>query len=213
MAIVKSELAGLILVGGKSERMGCDKATLRLAGTPLWEIAVSTLQPFVDRVILVDSARSSTFPASYHVLYDDPPGLGPLGGLVTGLEQSGYLHHLLVAVDYPLVQPALLQLLLDRATGHWAVCGRSALFLEPMIGYYNAACAPVIRRMLAKNENRTHKLLERVPAVVIDSDDYDKADPQRLSQTNVNTPADLERAATIFRQSRGQRDLEQKETR
>lgn len=200
VTIPRGELAGLILMGGESVRMGRDKATLRLAGKPLWEIAVSTLRPLVDTVILVESSLSSIAPGSYRVLTDDPPGHGPLGGLVTGLEQSGYQHHLVMAVDYPLVQPALLRLLLARAAGVWAVCCRSSAFLEPLLAYYNAACAPVMRRMLAEGELRTHMLYERVPSVILQTEEYDGADPRRLSQINVNTPQDMERAAAIYRE-------------
>jgi molybdopterin-guanine dinucleotide biosynthesis protein A len=180
--------------------MGRDKATLRLAGTPLWEIVASTLEPLVDSVILVNSGSAYFSTCSCRQLTDDPPGNGPLGGIVTGLEQSGYQHHLVMAVDYPLVQPALLRLLLARAAGVWAVCGRSATFLEPLLGYYNAACAPVIRRMLAEGELRTHMLYERVPSVILEMGEYEGADPRRLSQLNVNTPEDMERAAAIYQE-------------
>jgi len=207
MTISRSELAGLVLVGGKSMRMGCDKATLQLAGKPLWEIAVSTLEPLVDSVILVDSGSTRQIPCSCRVLTDDPPGNGPLGGLATGLEQSGYQHHLVMAVDYPLVQSALLQLLLARAADAWAVCGRSSLYLEPLLAYYNAACAPVMRRMIAEGELRTHVLYEQVPAVILTGDEYDGADPRRLSQFNVNTPEDMKRAAAFYQELANQNAL------
>ena len=112
MTIPRSELAGLILVGGDSMRMGSDKATLPLAGEPLWKIAKSILEPLVDSVIFIDADPASKIPDTCRVLRDDPPGYGPLGGLATGLEQSGYQHHLLMAVDYPLVQTPVLRLLL-----------------------------------------------------------------------------------------------------
>ena len=200
MTIPRSELAGLILVGGKSARMGSDKATLQLAGIPLWKIANSILEPLVDSVIFIDADSPSQIPDTCRILQDNPPGYGPLGGLATGLEQSGYRHHLLMAVDYPLVQTSVQRLLLERAAKVWAVCGRSPSFLEPLLAYYNAACAPVIRGMIAEGEVRTHMLFERVPSVILDAKEYDAVDPRRLSQINVNTPEDLQRATVIYQE-------------
>lgn len=200
MTIPRSELAGLILMGGKSVRMGSDKAALLFAGKPFGENAQSILEPLVDCVIFVDADPVSKIDDSRRMIRDDPPGFGPLGGLVSGLEQSGYTHHLLMAVDYPLVQRSLLRLVLERAGGVWAVCGRSSSFLEPLVAYYHADCAPVIRAMIAENEIRTHKLYERVPSLILEADEYDAVDPRRLSQINVNTPEDLERATAIYRQ-------------
>jgi molybdopterin-guanine dinucleotide biosynthesis protein A len=198
MPIIKNEVAGVILIGGQSVRMGTDKATRRIAGTPLWEIAERTLQPLTDRVLFVGAAQTLGDAIPRRVIDDDPPGLGPLGGIVTGLEKSGYTHHLVLAVDYPLVQQALLRLLLERAEGVWAVCGRSPEYMEPLLAYYHAACTPVIRRMLAEGERQTYRLYERVPSVILREAEYDEADPERLSQINVNTPADLERATAIY---------------
>lgn len=194
--IPRSQVAGLVLVGGESARMGQDKAGLIFAGEPLWKIARSLLHPLTDRVIFIDSgSRAASEMAP--VIHDNPPGHGPLGGIATGLEQSGYTHHLLLAVDYPLVQRPLLELLIERAGESWAVCGRSATFVEPLVAYYNAACAPVIRAMITEGEIRTHKLYERVPSIILNDASYDAVDPRRLSQFNVNTPEDLKRAQTI----------------
>lgn len=199
MSSAKSEVAGLVLIGGRSERMGTDKAMLQLAGKPLWEIAAATLRSLVDRILLLGPPPAGS-QVPYATLEDDPPGYGPLGGIATGLEKSGCEHHLLLAVDYPLVQPALLQLLLEKSVDAWAVCGRSASFLEPLVAYYNAACAPVAREMLDEGELRTRELFKRVPAAIVTDAEYDGVDPKRLSQVNVNTQADMERVVALHRQ-------------
>jgi molybdopterin-guanine dinucleotide biosynthesis protein A len=152
VSISRHSLAGLVLTGGKSQRMGCDKATLMVGEQSLWRIAANRLAPHVQTVCLVGAAASLDDTRPFRLLPDDPPGFGPLGGIATGLEQSGYDHHLVLAVDYPLVRHQLLQLILHRAPGQQAVCARSTEFLEPLVGYYHADCAAVIRRMLAEGE-------------------------------------------------------------
>jgi molybdopterin-guanine dinucleotide biosynthesis protein A len=202
MSIAKSKVVGVVLTGGQSVRMGTNKATMRIGGTPLWEIAEQALRPLTDRVLFVGSAQTLGSAIPRTLIDDDPPGLGPLGGIVTGLEKSGYPHHLVLAVDYPLVQQALLRLLLRRADGVLAVCGQSPEYMEPLLAYYHVDCVPVIRQMLAEGERQTYRLYERVPSVVLTEAEYDGVDPERLSQINVNTPADLERASAIYKRMR-----------
>jgi len=209
VSISRDILAGLVLTGGKSQRMRRDKATLVVGERSLWRMAADVLASQVDTVYLVGAVASLNNTDPYRLLPDDPPGFGPLGGIATGLEQSGYTHHLVLAVDYPLIRHELLQLIGDRATGVQAVCGRSHEFLEPLVAYYHADCAAVIRRMLAEGEIRTHKLYERVRSHILNDEEYDSVDPDRLSQFNVNTPDDLERVRVRWAaQNTQQRPLE-----
>jgi molybdopterin-guanine dinucleotide biosynthesis protein A len=197
-------ISGIILTGGRSTRMGNDKATLELSGVPMWRHVASVLQPFVDRILLVGAIDDLMADPPITIVPDNPPGLGPLGGLATGLEKSGKTHHLVVATDYPLIRPDLLDLLLRRSPGRMAVCGQSGQLLEPLIGYYHSSCAPVARAMLAEGEVRTYRLIERVTSYVLSDSEYERADPGRLSQINVNTPADLRLVAEIMQREAGQ---------
>ncbi|MBI3873374.1 MAG: molybdenum cofactor guanylyltransferase [candidate division Zixibacteria bacterium] len=197
-SIPKRDIAGLILIGGRSQRMGRDKATLEIAGIPLWQRAIDILEPLVGMVFLVGSVPGFRPPAPFAHIADDPPGLGPLGGIASGLERSGCQHHIVLAVDYPLVQSKLLLLLLEKSAGVRAVCGQGELYLEPLVGYYHALCAPVMRAMLSEGEIRTHRVFDRVPSHILTAEEYDAADPRRLSQINVNTPADCDRVHALL---------------
>jgi molybdopterin-guanine dinucleotide biosynthesis protein A len=191
--ITRDEVAGLVLTGGESRRMGRDKAALTLGDRSLWQIAVAKLIPFAERILLVGEISTPIDTGPYELIPDNPPGLGPIGGIASGLEQSGCEHHLVLAVDYPLIRRELLHLILEKSHGRQAVCGRSPEFLEPLVGYYHSDCASVIRKMIAQGEIRTHRLYERVPSYILTKAEYDSVDPQRLSQINVNTPGEFER--------------------
>lgn len=199
MGIPRNEIAGLILIGGKSERMGRPKATLELDGKPLWLRAADILTPFVNEILYLGKVPGFNSPKDARQIEDDPPEIGPLGGLPAGLEQSGHQHHLVLAVDYPLVPPRFFEALLDHAQGFLAACGQSAVFLEPLVAYYHRDCAPVIRRMIAEGEIRTHKLYERVPSYVLAPHEMMKIDPAKWAHFNVNTPADLREAERRLR--------------
>lgn len=187
----REQVAGLVLIGGKSERMGRPKALAELAGEPLWRHVARALQPLVREIFFLGHVSGFVPPVEMPQLADDPAGIGPLGGLVAGLEQSEYNHHLLVAVDYPLVRPALLSAMLAKADLAKAVCGQPGDVVDPLIGCYHADCAPVIRRMLAASDTRTHQLLQRVASHIIPAGEIAKIDPAKWSHFNVNTPSDL----------------------
>ncbi len=199
MAISRDNTAGLILIGGKSERMGHPKALIELCGGPLWRRAADILTPHVDRVFYLGAVPGFMIPKDQRVILDDPPGIGPLGGLVAGIEQSGYQHHLLIAVDYPLVPAAFLQALIEQSDSFMAVCGQGSDFLEPLVAYYHRDCAPVIRQMIAQGEIRTHKLYDRVPCHIMGPAELLKIDPAKWAHFNVNTPADLREAESRLR--------------
>lgn len=199
MGIASRDIAGLILIGGRSERMGQAKALVELAGIPLWRRAVESLAPFVSDIVFLGSVTDFMPPPPFRQIADNPSGIGPLGGLVAGLEHSRFEHHLLLAVDYPLVSPVFLQSLCDRAEGYEAVCGMNGEFVEPLVGYFHAECAPVIRRMLHEGELRTHRLIDRVKNLVISEAEMLKIDPSKSTYFNVNTPSDLLEAETRLR--------------
>jgi molybdopterin-guanine dinucleotide biosynthesis protein A len=199
MGIPKSEIAGLILIGGKSERMGEPKAIVSLAGRPMWEHAMSALTPYVSEILFLGSIVGFKPSPGGREIMDDPAGIGPLGGIVAGLEQSGYEHHLLLAVDYPLVPASFLTEVLRQAIQRSAVCGESSGILEPLVGYYHRNCATVMRQMIAEGEFRAHRLFPRVPSYVIRAAEMLKIDPAKWAHFNVNTPADLREAESRLR--------------
>lgn len=199
MAIVKSDIAGLVLIGGQSTRMGRPKAVVELAGIPLWRRAVDSLAPHVGEVILLGDVTGFSPPSACRHFSDAPEGVGPLGGIAAGLESSGYEHHLLLAVDYPLVRSTFLELLTTDYVPAWAVCGQSSEKLEPLVAYYHRNCLSVIRTMLGEGETRTHRLFERVLSNVVPASEMAKIDPAKWSHFNVNTPADLIEAESRLR--------------
>lgn len=199
MAIAKREIAGLILIGGKSTRMGRPKALVELAGIPLWLRAVESLTPHVNEVLFLGHVPGFIAPPEYRQVYDNPSDVGPLGGLLAGLDISGYEHHLLVAVDYPLVRFSFLEGLGARIGSLLAICGQTSEFVDPLVAYYHKDCAPVIRTMLAEGETRTHRLFGRVSSFVIPPAEMLKIDPAKWCLFNVNTPLDLIEAESRLR--------------
>ena len=106
---------GVILAGGRSMRMGIDKALVPVGGRPMVEWIAAALQVVVDEVVIVGRGESL---AGIPAIPDLRPGpRGPLAGLVSALHHTAGRSVLLVAVDQPLVQHATLQGLADLLDG------------------------------------------------------------------------------------------------
>lgn len=100
---------GVILAGGRSSRMGEDKAFVNLAGKPLIEHALNRLAPQVERVVVNSNADPARF-ARYKVpvVPDAAPGIaGPLAGICTVLARWPHTDIVTVAIDLPFVPPDL----------------------------------------------------------------------------------------------------------
>src|SRR5271169_1425332 len=102
------EINGFVLVGGRSSRMGQDKALMRLDGKPLVLRAAGILQPFVRDITLLgpqDRYGDLGFP----VLEDLWPDQGPLAAVCTGLLSSSAAWNIFLACDLPRLSRKFLQ--------------------------------------------------------------------------------------------------------
>ena len=110
---IAEDAAGFILAGGRSSRMGSDKALVQLRGRPLVEIAVETFRSigFDPRIAGARSSLHGFAP----VVEDLHPDQGPMSGIHAALTASTASWNLFLPVDMPLMPASLLRLLLERA--------------------------------------------------------------------------------------------------
>ena len=183
---------GYVLAGGKSTRMGRDKALLEIGGKPLIRSAVNLLKALTERVVILGPAEKYGF-LGLPVLPDLVPSRGPLSAIYTGLERSGTAVNLFLACDMPLMEETFLKLLVERAPLADAVLLRlDDGSLEPLCAVYNRSCLPTVQ---ANYENRRFKLSDLFPE--LRTHYLTEADLQVLGLdhrifTNLNHPGDLE---------------------
>ena len=140
-------VAGFVLAGGRSTRMGRDKALLDWNGETLVELALRKLRAVCAEVAIAgggaDLARFG------RVIPDETPGLGPLGGIVAALEQSAYEWNLFLAVDMPFVPEEALRALIAAAGGREMILlAQADGYVQPLCGMYSRRALPVLRREL-----------------------------------------------------------------
>jgi molybdopterin-guanine dinucleotide biosynthesis protein A len=204
MITLRQPLSLLILAGGKSTRMGQDKAWLMLDGRPLVMRVIDRVLPLVDEV-LVSTNQPDAFgawlpglPVPTHTVADRYPGAGPLAGLHAGLLAACCDLVLTLATDMPFVDPTLIRFLADLAAGADidAVVPQirspetGQIGPEPLHAIYRKSCLPAIEGCLKANQRRVVSFLDRVRVRVVSPDEIRPYDPRFLSFVNVNTPKD-----------------------
>ncbi len=189
-------VAGFVLTGGKSSRMGQDKALLKLGGKPLALRAAEQLQPLAAEVFLVgDSARYAG--PGFPVLDDCVRDKGPLAGIVTALGYSRRDWNLILACDLPFVEARFLQLLITRAASSGechAVVPVNHLGWQPLCAVYHRRCLPVFEEVLGSPKPKISLAYPRLQVEAIKIGEQEEfAFPERMFK-NINTPDDLKEA-------------------
>jgi molybdopterin-guanine dinucleotide biosynthesis protein A len=145
---------GFAVAGGRSRRMGRDKALLPWGRTTLLAHTLARLGEITDdvRILCGDERRYEDI--GVPVLVDSVPDAGPLGGVYTALEHLDRPAGLFLAVDLPHVPTALLRLLLANAEGHDAVVPVSRNGVEPLCAVYGRSCLQPIRDRLQRGDRK-----------------------------------------------------------
>ena len=113
-----SAFTGALIAGGRSSRMGRDKAFLDWQGRPLWEVQLAKLSSVGASELLVCGRREQGFEGDgFRFVQDDVEDLGPLAGLANALKEASHETVLVLAVDMPLVTAELLRELLGKCDG------------------------------------------------------------------------------------------------
>lgn len=177
--------AAFILAGGRSRRMGADKALLVYRGRPLAAYVAARAAEAAGRAFLVGPA-SLCGGLGFPCLPERFPGLGPLSGLDAALRSGLAQWCLLLACDMPGADPASLRLLLDcaRASGlDAAVTVSPGGRLEPLCAVYHARLAPLVEQRLRDRRLAVHGLLASIRWAPFPA-------PHPRFAANINTPAE-----------------------
>ncbi len=179
-------LDGIVLAGGPGVRMGRPKASARLGGRTLVERAVGMLESRCATVRVVARPGIPLPPLDVEVLFDIPGPDCPLVGMATGLAACTADDVLVLACDLPFAAP-MLEALLAAPPGR-ATVGRADGHIQPLCGRYpRVAALAVARALIDAGRMRATGPARLLDAVALDD--------RWGALANLNTPADLARAA------------------
>lgn len=194
-------MTSIILAGGKSLRLGRDKAWEKVGGESLIQRVVNRLAPLSHELIVV-IAPGQPEPAlkadiDIKVTSDIYPGCGSIGGIYTGLTAASSFQSLVVACDMPFLVASLLRYMMEVSPGYDVVIPRADKGLEPLHAIYSKNCLAPIRDLIQQGRLRIAEFFPQVAVRYLDTEEISRFDPEQLSFLNVNTPRELERAKAM----------------
>lgn len=190
MALTKTSRAGFVLAGGKSSRMGADKAFLEFSGQRLLDRALSVAGTVCGSVTIVgDPARFGEYATTVADIFS---GCGPLAGIHAALVSSSAELNLMLAVDMPFVSPELLAFLFATADENGAIITvpRTGRGLQPLCAIYRREFAAAAEVALRAGKHKIDAAFSRVPIEVIDESRLAAVGFSEQTFFNVNTPRD-----------------------
>lgn len=196
LSAAKPKLNGLVLTGGKSERMGFNKAMVNWHGSEQQYYIADLLGEFCDEVFI--SCRSEQLDGikvPYQPLPDTFAGLGPYGGILSAFRERPDNAWLVVACDLPLLGHETLRFLTDnRRTQAIATAFQSSFdeFPEPLITIWEPKSYPVLLSFLSQGYSCPRKVLINSVINLLQP-------PLPEELTNVNTPDDYEKVKQTLR--------------
>lgn len=187
----KLAITGIILSGGKSTRMGKNKALIEVAGIPIIERIHSLFKTlFPEILIITDQTDLFTYlePKTHGDLIQN---LGALGGLYTGLSFASFPYSFCVACDMPFLKKTVIEYLIQCINGYDAVVPKTSDGLQPLHAIYSKSCLEPMREIIAQNRIKILDFYPHINLRVIEEEEFRSLDPQNESFINVNTPEEL----------------------
>ncbi len=175
------QAAGFVLVGGRSSRMGHDKAFLMWNSRLLVEDVAAKAASVAGSVALIGKPERYR-DLGLDCLPDLRHGFGPLAGIETALESGRGEFNLILACDMPGLRSEWLYRLLQKARETGALCiaiRDESGAIHPLCAVYTSGCLPIVRNALDTGRLKLLDLLRKLDAIILDI-------PAAVS--NVNTP-------------------------
>ena len=195
MTAPSPDLTAFILAGGKSTRMGTDKAFVTLDGQTLLARALNVARSITPNVRIVgDPAKFSPFAPTVADIF---PNCGPLGGIHAALRSSQTDLNLILAVDLPFVSPALLQYLIQCANNNAAAVtvAQTGGGYQPLCAIYRRNFAEAAEQSLQAGRYKIDTLFGPTSTQTITQEELEHAGFSPNQFRNLNNPQELAEAS------------------
>ncbi|KKO17874.1 MAG: molybdenum cofactor guanylyltransferase [Candidatus Brocadia sp.] len=186
-------MTAIILAGGKSRRMGFNKALLSYDKKTFIEHQIARLKTIFDEIIISANDAAVYAHLNLPIVSDIMPEKGPLSGICAGLIRSSSHHAFVVACDMPFVQEKAILCLREHIGDYDVVVPQTSRGLEPLHAFYSRNCIQPIRQCLDEGKLRIIDFFPMVKARIIHEQEWKELDGSTLSVTNLNTPEEYQK--------------------
>lgn len=188
---MKHGITGIILSGGKSTRMGGNKAFIEIEGIPIIQRIHTLFERLFDEIIIVANQKELFLNLNAKIYSDIIPNQGVLGGLYTGLYFSSLPFSFCVACDMPFLKEFVIKYLINNIGDSDVVVPKTKDGLHPLHAIYSKNCLEPIKQVIEKGQYKIIDFYPMVKVKIVEERELFSLDPIRESFINVNTPEEL----------------------
>jgi molybdenum cofactor guanylyltransferase len=189
--VERTPISGIILSGGKSTRMGKNKAFIEIGGIPIIERIHAIFSSLFQEVLIITDEKELFGHLKATIHSDLIPNQGAVAGLYTGLLLASSPYSFCVACDMPFLKKPLIEYLTGQIDGYEAIVPRTKDGLQPLHAIYSKSCLGAIQTIM---ERKNPKIIDFYPWVkvrFVEEEEFRLLDPTNESFININTPEDL----------------------
>jgi molybdopterin-guanine dinucleotide biosynthesis protein A len=186
-------MTGVILAGGKSSRYEINKAFVEIQGKRIIDLVFDVIGQTFPEILLVTNTPDQYGYLGLDMVGDIIKGIGPLGGIYTGLKCIGGTNGFFVACDMPFLNAGLIRHMIaicnDFDVTIPSVSGR----LHTLHAIYHKNCLPHIENLIERGDHKITNFFGKAKVKYFTENDIRPFDPDLLSFLNVNSPQDFEK--------------------
>ena len=199
MPATQQPITGVILAGGKSSRMGQNKALMSLGGKRLVDRVVEVMRSVFDDLLIVTNTPEVYADLGIPMVRDVWPEKGSLGGVYSAIYHVATPYCLVVACDMPFLRTAVLRYLITQMADYDVVVPDVLGELQTLHAIYSNACLQPIERRLEANRLRIVGFFPDVRIRTVTAGELEPYDPELLAFQNLNTPEEFQAAEQRLR--------------
>lgn len=190
--LVKSSVSGFIQAGGKSQRMGQNKALMSLAGKKLIEYPIKSLSAITPQLAIITNSPELYSFLTIDCYPDVWPGLGPLAGIYAALNYSNNDYMLTLACDMPFVSSELLEFLVEQGQNYQVCVPKdSNQQIQPLCALYHKSCQTQIENLIKQGQYAPKTLFPLVKTRILEFETFAHLAGSTKFFENINTPNDF----------------------
>ncbi len=150
---------------------------------------IDTIEPLFEEIILIGHRRKEL--KNFKIIEDIMPGLGPLGGIYTGLSVSRSEHAFFFAADMPHLDTGLINFMISQADDHDIIIPVWSQGREPLHAIYHRRNLPAVKKLLEENQLKIFNLLQSADTRYITEETICQYTDPAVAFSNINTVHDL----------------------
>tara|TARA_B100000315_G_scaffold198040_1_gene189465 strand:+ start:71 stop:664 length:594 start_codon:yes stop_codon:yes gene_type:complete len=182
------KITGIILAGGLSSRMGRDKALIQLDKHMMIEKIIALIRPFCDE-LLISANKNKYKDFGYEIIKDKHKRIGPLGGIISCLNESSHELNIIISCDTPNISGKTILKLLQESKNYDITLPCYNNRCEPLIAVYNRNCVEKLELMANSSSYKLQTIINNLNSNIIHFEESDKVE----EFININSKKDLKK--------------------